>query len=167
MEKPLSLAQKRWLKFAHLFFAALWGGGAVSMVMVFCLIHPQTADQQVELAKILICLDFIIVGPGALGCLATGLVYSVKMKFGFLKFGWITAKYIINSVFITYGALIFLPFTHNQYLFYSSLPHDTPIPQESMMMNIFCTMQNFCTIAMFIILVYISVFKPFKKKARN
>lgn len=164
MKKHMSLNHRRWLKFAHLFFASLWGGGAVTMVMVFCIIHPATAAEQVELSKVFIFMDFIIVGPGAAGCLATGIIYSVYGNYRFFKFKWIMCKYIINIVFILYGSLVFLPFTHKQYLYYSSLPANLPVPAESSAMNIFCTAQNFCTIIMFIIVVYLSVFKPFSKK---
>lgn len=64
-ERQLTIQQKRYLKFAHLFFAALWGGGATTMVLLFCLFHPSTAHEQITFSKILFYIDFIIVGPGA------------------------------------------------------------------------------------------------------
>ena len=121
-ERQLTIQQKRYLKFAHLFFAALWGGGATTMVLLFCLFHPSTAHEQITFSKILFYIDFIIVGPGAGGCLATGLIYSLYGNWGFFKFRWITLKYVINILFITYGMLVFLPFTHGQYSYYLSQP---------------------------------------------
>lgn len=112
----------------------------------------------------LLYMDFLIVGPGAVGCLITGLLYSIYGKYVFFKLKWITFKYAINITFIIYGAFIFLPFTHNQYTFYMNLPPDLNLPEESLLMNIFCTSQNFCTIIMFIVVMYLSVFKPFGKK---
>ena len=85
-ERQLTIQQKRYLKFAHLFFAALWGGGATTMVLLFCLFHPSTAHEQITFSKILFYIDFIIVGPGAGGCLATGLIYSLYGNWGFFKF---------------------------------------------------------------------------------
>ena len=163
-ERQLTIQQKRYLKFAHLFFAALWGGGATTMVLLFCLFHPSTAHEQITFSKILFYIDFIIVGPGAGGCLATGLIYSLYGNWGFFKFRWITLKYLINILFITYGMLVFLPFTHSQYSYYLSQPTEAIIPEESIWMSIFCTSQNFCTILMFLFVVYLSVFKSFKKK---
>ncbi|WP_337654532.1 hypothetical protein [Bilophila wadsworthia] len=151
----------------HLFFAALWGGGATTMVLLFCLFHPSTAHEQITFSKILFYIDFIIVGPGAGGCLATGLIYSLYGNWGFFKFRWITLKYVINILFITYGMLVFLPFTHGQYSYYLSQPTEAIIPEESIWMNIFCTSQNFCTILMFLFVVYLSVFKSVKKKNRE
>ena len=84
-ERQLTIQQKRYLKFAHLFFAALWGGGATTMVLLFCLFHPSTAHEQITFSKILFYIDFIIVGPGAGGCLATGLIYSLYGNWGFFK----------------------------------------------------------------------------------
>ena len=63
--------------------------------------------------------------------------------------------------------LVFLPFTHGQYSYYLSQPTEAIIPEESIWMNIFCTSQNFCTILMFLFVVYLSVFKSFKKKNRE
>ena len=166
-ERQLTIQQKRYLKFAHLFFAALWGGGATTMVLLFCLFHPSTAHEQITFSKILFYIDFIIVGPGAGGCLATGLIYSLYGNWGFFKFRWITLKYVINILFITYGMLVFLPFTHGQYSYYLSQPTEAIIPEESIWMNIFCTSQNFCTILMFLFVVYLSVFKSVKKKNRE
>ena len=137
-ERQLTIQQKRYLKFAHLFFAALWGGGATTMVLLFCLFHPSTAHEQITFSKILFYIDFIIVGPGAGGCLATGLIYSLYGNWGFFKFKWITLKYVINILFITYGMLVFLPFTHGQYSYYLSQPTEAIIPEESIWMNIFC-----------------------------
>ena len=111
--------------------------------------------------------QFRKVGPGAGGCLATGLIYSLYGKWGFFKFRWITLKYVINILFITYGMLVFLPFTHGQYSYYLSQPTEAIIPEESIWMNIFCTSQNFCTILMFLFVVYLSVFKSVKKKNRE
>ena len=165
-ERQLTIQQKRYLKFAHLFFAALWGGGATTMVLLFCLFHPSTAHEQITFSKILFYIDFIIVGPGAGGCLATGLIYSLYGNWGFFKFKWITLKYLINILFITYGMLVFLPFTHSQYSYYLSQPTEAIIPEESIWMNIFCTSQNFCTILMFLFVVYLSVFKSFKKSVK-
>ncbi|WP_306532295.1 hypothetical protein [Bilophila wadsworthia] len=166
-ERQLTIQQKRYLKFAHLFFAALWGGGATTMVLLFCLFHPSTAHEQITFSNILFYIDFIIVGPGAGGCLATGLIYSLYGNWGFFKFRWITLKYVINILFITYGMLVFLPFTHGQYSYYLSQPTEAIIPEESIWMNIFCTSQNFCTILMFLFVVYLSVFKSVKKKNRE
>lgn len=161
--KMLGVQQKKYLKFFHLFFAALWGGGATSMVLLFCIYHPTTVHEQITLSKILFYLDFIIVGPGAGGCLITGLIYSTYANWGFFKFKWIVLKYIINIMFIAYGLLIFLPFTHKQYIKYIKLDNELTIQPESLLMNIFCTTQNICTILIFLFAVYISVFKPFGK----
>ena len=167
LKKPLTLQQKRYLRFAHLFFAALWGGGATTMVILFCLFHPTTAHEQITFSKILFYIDFIIVGPGAGGCLLTGLIYSLYTNWGFFTFRWITLKYAVNILFITYGMFVFLPFTHRQYSYYLSQPQEIAIPQESIWMNLFCTSQNICTILMFLFVVYLSVFKPLKKKGKG
>ena len=163
-KKQLSIIQRRWLRFAHLFFASLWGGGAVTMVLLFCIEHPQTVARQVELTQMLLYMDFLIVGLGAAGCLVTGVLYSIYGNYGFFKFRWVILKYAVNITFILYGSFVFLPFTHSQYRFYSSLPPEMAVPEESLLMNLFCTGQNFCTIAMFLLVIYISVFKPFKKE---
>ena len=130
-------------------------------------LSSQHAHEQITFSNILFYIDFIIVGPGAGGCLATGLIYSLYGNWGFFKFRWITLKYVINILFITYGMLVFLPFTHGQYSYYLSQPTEAIIPEESIWMNIFCTSQNFCTILMFLFVVYLSVFKSVKKKNRE
>ena len=161
--KMLNAQQRKYLKFFHICFAALWGGGAVAMVLLFCIYHPATVHEQITLSRVLLYLDFLIVGPGAGGCLVTGFLYSRHTQWGFFKFKWIALKYIVNITFILYGTLVFLPFTHNQYTIYLALEKELALPPESLLMNIFCTAQNICTFVIFLFAVYISVFKPFGK----
>ncbi len=46
--------------------------------------------------------DFIII-PGAMGCLLTGLIYSVFTNWGWFKYNWIIVKWCINIYGVIFG----------------------------------------------------------------
>lgn len=47
-------------------------------------------------AQTLKFLDDYMVIVGANGCLLTGLVYSIFTNFGFVKFRWVTIKWLLT-----------------------------------------------------------------------
>ena len=56
-ERQLTIQQKRYLKFAHLFLPPS-GWRATTMVLLFCLFHPSTAHEQITFSKIFVLYRF-------------------------------------------------------------------------------------------------------------
>lgn len=101
--KTLTPNGQKWLKCAHLFFAALWVGGAVTVVLMNFFLHAQDGQALygTNLAKKFV--DDLIIIPGAMGCLLTGLIYSLFTPWGWIKHRWIALKWVINLFGVIFG----------------------------------------------------------------
>ncbi|WP_407309680.1 hypothetical protein [Desulfosporosinus sp. SB140] len=86
----LGVKSKTWLKGFHVLFACAWLGSALAMVLVLALkAQPNSGFQLYSVTSLLTVIDDFIIVPGAIGCLLTGLLYSVFTKWGLTKFYWI------------------------------------------------------------------------------
>ncbi len=94
---------QRWLKAVHLVFAAVWVSSGLSLILLGTCLAPADGG---ELRGMLLAAKFIddfMIIPGALGCLGTGLVYSIWTGWGFFRHRWITVKWSITVGGILFG----------------------------------------------------------------
>lgn len=54
-------------------------------------------------------MDDMLIISGAMGCLVTGLVYSIFTKWGFLRHAWVATKWLITLFMIFSGSFIMGP----------------------------------------------------------
>ena len=96
---------QKWLKGFHLVAAACWIGGALSLVLLYFL--KSGVDNPGVLYGINQAIHHVdmvvVVIPGALGSLLTGLIYSWFTRWGFFKHGWVTLKWIVTVGGIVFG----------------------------------------------------------------
>ena len=168
--KTLKAKGVQWLKGFHLLAVACWVGGAVSLISLYFLKQGGLRDggvlyginqgvHQVDMS--------IVVVPGAVGCLLTGLVYSIFTNWGFFRHTWLTFKWII-----TVGAIIFGTFYLGPWevvmmdisgkLGLASL-HDPAYLYNQKMNILFGTIQ----VGMLIVTIFVSILKPWKKKKEH
>ncbi|SHK46865.1 DUF2269 family protein [Desulforamulus aeronauticus] len=165
--KTISLTGKAWLKGFHIFFACLWIGAAVSMMLLaFVRGHISNGDELWAVNISIKLLDDFIIIPSAIGCLITGILFSWLTNWGFFKFNWIVVKYIINIAAILFGTFFLGPWVNGMEAISKverllSLQNVTYLHYAKM--NIyFGTLQAL----ILILAVFISVFKPWGKKKR-
>jgi len=94
------------LKIVHLLTACCWFGGALSLT-VLNLSQPQTMPTEgalygLNLSSHLIDM-WVVVKFGAIGCLLTGLLYSLLSPWGFFKHRWVILKWIFTIACILSG----------------------------------------------------------------
>lgn len=162
--KHLGLKGRQWLKGFHIFFACAWVGAGI------CLIAMQaslTADKGPMLHGIDISMKFIddfIIIPGAIGCLITGLIYSLFTNWGFFKHRWVTVKWIINIGGILFGTFWLGPWLNGMPPISSAIGLEAlsdPVYMHNKTMNlIFAPFQ----VGTLVFAAFISVLKPWKKK---
>jgi uncharacterized membrane protein len=162
--KKLGTKGQRWLKGFHSLFACMWVGAAICLSVKQFFIHPTDGG---ELYGIIATMDFIdiyIIIPGAMGVLATGLLYSIWTNWGWFKHNWITAKWIICAYGVIFGTYPLGPWlsdlahiTKEQGL--DALRDPTYLHNQKMLM-LFGTFQA----ATLIFAVFLSGLKPWKKK---
>lgn len=94
------------MKAFHLLAAIAWGGGAFAMQALALLRQSQT--EPTAEAIVAYCswwVDTWVVMPGLLGCLFSGLFYSIFTAIGFFKFAWIGYKWLITASACFWGLL--------------------------------------------------------------
>lgn len=101
--KKMSPRGQRWLKAFHLFFACLWVGGAFGLTLMNWFITASEGMQLYGIAGSMKFIDDFVIIPGALGCLLTGLLYSLFTNWGWFKHNWVTVKWIICLYGVIFG----------------------------------------------------------------
>ncbi len=101
--KKIGMKGQKWLKAAHLFFVCLWVGGAVTLSSKQFFISPPDAGEFYGIMSTLKYIDDLIIIPGAIGALLTGLVYSIWTHWGWFKHKWILIKWCICLYGVIFG----------------------------------------------------------------
>ena len=100
------------LKFLHFITVFMWIGGAVAM-MVTMLAVPVSEPAEMRIrAAVLKAIDGYLVTPGAISCVVIGILYGVFTSWGFIKKGWIAAKWIFTIIMILSGTFAMGPCVH-------------------------------------------------------
>ena len=97
------------LKILHIFCAVLWAGGATGILLLIQCVHPEGGQGMSVHAQSLKFLDDYMVIVGANGCLLTGLLYSIFTNFGFVKYRWVTIKWLLTIFMMSSGTFIMGP----------------------------------------------------------
>jgi len=162
----LSAKRLRWLKGFHLIAVSCWIGGAAALMLLYFLKNGVTdggvlygINQSIHHVDMV-----VIVIPGAFGCLITGLLYSIFSNWGFLKHKWLICKWIITVAAILFGTFFLGPW-ETAMMEISGKLGMVSLSDQSYLYNqkmnfVFGVIQCLALI----ITVFISIFKPWKKK---
>jgi hypothetical protein len=109
----------------------------------------------------------VVVIPGAFGCLATGLVYSIFSNWGFFKHNFLIFKWIVTVSAILFGTFWLGPWETKMMEISGKLGmaalQDREYLYNQRMNLLFGGLQ--CLVLM--VTVFISIFKPWKRKKRH
>ena len=154
----------KWLKTFHMFFACLWGGGAMGLVILQLAIRPQTGDALHMRDLCIKTIDDYIIVSGAFGCMATGILFAVFTSWGFFKYRWVIIKWVVNIGFIIAGYVYFIPWLdHAEVL--SNRMRLTALQDAEYLhtKTLNLEMAVFQVLVLFV-LIFVSVFKPWMKR---
>lgn len=94
------------MKAIHILSAIAWGGGAFAMQALHLMrTMAEDANTSAIIGQCSYFIDTWLVMPGLLGCIATGLFYSIFTAFGFFKFLWIAYKWLVAASACFWGLL--------------------------------------------------------------
>ncbi len=161
--QKLTACQNKWVKTLHMLSACLWGGGALSMVLLHCIFTPRSGEALYGRDICLKIIDQYVVTAGAFGCLITGLIFALKSNWGFFRFKWIILKWTINIGFILFGFMFYMPWLDQMSKLSGNtgeLILKTPEYLSSQLLN---EISAYAVFGCLILLVWISVFKPWGK----
>lgn len=165
MNNRLSLRGMKLLKVFHLIFIMMWTIGVIIMALL-----NWKSENQIQTfiynQKTSLFIDYVLVIPGAVCGVVTGLIYGLKTNWGFFKYKWITVKWIIGICVIIVGTFFLHPIALNILKSPERLIADDfyvflkEYGTDILILQIMATLQGIALI----FLVAISVFKPWMKK---
>ena len=156
--------ETQWLKVFHLLFVCAWIGGQMSLLLIQNMKYQLALpEHQYAILRSLQAIDDIVVVGGAIGCLLTGLTYSLMTPWGFLKHRWVSVKWLATVSLILFGTFFLGPWINEMTAIsakeYASALTD-PIYLYDEKMNMTWGSIQF---AINLILIIISVLKPWKR----
>jgi uncharacterized membrane protein len=163
--KKIDARGKAWLKGFHLFFCCAWVGTGLSMLLLTLVKgHIPNGDELYAVNACVKLLDDYIIIPAAMGSLITGLLFSLFTNWGFFKFKWVTFKWITTVAQILFGTFFLGPWTNGATAIANAeraqALYNTQYLYFREMNNYLGSVQ----VLLLIIVVFISVFKPWGKK---
>lgn len=106
----LSLQQKNWVLSFHIGFAALWTGTVLSMFLI-ALRNKDTTNSDILFAlnSAINLPDGVVVIPAAIGSVITATLLCWQTNYGFFKFYWVIAKWILTTGLMIFGTFWLFP----------------------------------------------------------
>lgn len=161
--KKLGAKGMKVLKTCHLIFAMMWVVGVMAMTTIN-LIEAKSGDELYMSLLISRFIDDVLVIPGATLTVITAIIYGVSSNWGFFKHRWITVKWIASVVVIIVGTFYFSP-KLDRCLEIADQTRDAALSNTELISNSQISLYgSFVQAGILIILIVISVFKPWKKK---
>lgn len=165
--KPMfAIKQRNWWLTIHLLFAIVWVGGALGTLLLAFITTGTTNRELIYAAHHFIDIfDKHLNIPGALGCLVTGIVISLRTHWGITKYYWIITKLIANIGIIYIGGGLIDDCAHNTLELSANNMNflQNPVYLQDRQMLIFGLIFS---VAVLIFAVVISRFKPWGKRKR-
>lgn len=99
------------LRVLHLIAVSCWLGSTLCTLFLVHLAPLAGADDELfgMLKSSVIINQYILVPTGAFGTLFTGLAYSLCTHRGFIRYGWITCKWLITIGMLLFGTVCLGP----------------------------------------------------------
>jgi hypothetical protein len=151
------------LKILHILFCFSWTIGAVALCLLLFITNPETGDELYMRSRVLQIIDDYCIIAGAMGALATGLIYSIWTNWGFFKHPWVIVKWVLIVVQITLGIVVLGPCVNNNDIIADQL-RDAALTDPVFLDNLRTTQVWGSIQTLFLLfVVVISVLKPWKK----
>lgn len=162
----LSAKQQKTLKLLHIITSCAWLGGACSLFMLYF------AKQSIDSAQVLVGINtasrwidiVIVISLGAVGCFLTGLIYSLCTPWGFFRHRWIAVKWVLVIAMILFGTFFLGPWEEEMLYLSKTLGQDVFTSINYAQIEFYHISWSSIQITTLIITLFISVFKPWKKK---
>ncbi|MDL2226898.1 hypothetical protein LJB86_04510, partial [Deltaproteobacteria bacterium OttesenSCG-928-M10] len=155
------------LKCFHLVTACCWLGGAFSL-SVLNVNNAAAASEGVlyglNIASHLVDM-WVVVAAGAMGCLVTGLLYSLLSGWGFIRHKWVVLKWVLTIAAILSGTFFLGVWEQNMLELSRDLGPDSLSDPGYLAIKAKHLQLSTIQICALLFMVIISVFKPWGRKS--
>jgi hypothetical protein len=160
----------KWLKCLHLLAAAGWAGGAISLMLLHFLrfrgIGSAGYLHGIDMSSHLID-TYEIVWLGAIGCLLTGLLYSLFTGWGFFRHRWLLVKWVITLFCVLSGTFWLGPW-ETAMLDVSGRAGDAALSDPGYLYSMHANFWlGVVQVALIVFAMCISVFRPWRGKGKK
>ena len=107
--KPFDVYAQKWLKVCHVVFGGTWLSSAIIVALVCCFLSAVDGREMLGIHRTAKFIDDFILIPAANGTWVTGLLYSLKTRWGFSRYRWIVVKWTIALSGIVVGTFVLGP----------------------------------------------------------
>ena len=154
------------MKLIHLVLIMMWLVGSMAMCAMF-FVKPHSGDELFMLLTTINFMDWYFVIPGALATLIVGIIYGTFSNWGFFKYKWLIVKWILSIAVITIGTVYFSPHLEHAIALTDNL-RDAALGNTEVAQDMHLAFVSSAVVCMILlILVTISVFKPWKGKKKQ
>ncbi len=163
--KQLSSKGRSWLKGLHIFLVCAWIGAGISMVLLgFAKQQITNGDELYAVNAAIKLIDDFIVIPSAMGTLLTGLLFSLFTNWGFTKFYWVIFKWLMTIAQILFGTFFLGPWVNGA----TSIADIQRVEALKNASYLYFSQMNqyfgFLQVALLVVVVFVSVLKPWGKR---
>lgn len=156
----------KWLKGFHLITVSCWIGGAVSLLLLYFLKNGVNDGSVLYgINQSIHHVDMtVVVIPGAIGCLLTGLLYSLFSNWGFFKHKWLIFKWIVTITAILFGTFYLGPWETKMMEISGELGLAALADKEylyNQRMNLYFGLLQCLTL---LVTLFVSIFKPWRSR---
>ena len=157
----------KWLKNFHILFCCLWIGAGASMTVVQLFSKPSSVEELLGYMYAINLINGYVNIIGAIGCLVTGLIYSLFTNWGFFKYYWVITKWIANIAIIILGSVVLGPAAMEMMGIIGTeglAALNNPGYVQAKNLNTYIGLGSLLVLAL---LVFISIFKPWGQRANT
>lgn len=165
--KKFSAQGQKILKIIHLILAGMWVGGSLGLTLMIAGLGPAQSGGELY-GYDLACkfVDDYLIIPGAMGCLLSGFLISFFTPWGFFKHRWVAVKWILTALCILFGSFYLGSMVNGRPPISELMGLDAlnePLYAASRRHNFY---GGLFQLAAIILMIVISTFKPWRKKAK-
>lgn len=160
-----SVKKLRWLKALHIFLASVWIGTGISLLALG--LFKGTVANGDELYGVYFSkklLDDFLIIPSAFGTLITGALIAWLTNWGFLKYKWIIFKWVVGIGQVLLGMFFLGPWGNGATAIVQAERAQALYNEQFLYFTKMSMSLSFVQLLLIIIVVYVSVFKPWGKR---
>ncbi|HWI66550.1 MAG TPA: hypothetical protein VNT75_32375 [Symbiobacteriaceae bacterium] len=163
--KKLSTNGVKWLKIVHLVVLVLMMGGIICSTLVRATMPLAPFDEVYVTYRMLQGISDNVVRWGAQGLLLTGIAYSIFTNWGFFKHTWVAVKWVAFMAQTVFG-IFFIDHWMVKNLALLEAEGTAALTNPVFLQNhALVKYGGMAQIVVIVILVWVSVAKPWRKKA--
>lgn len=165
--KKLASNATRLLRAVHILGAAIWTGCLASIIYMLVGIGGQTPDSARSLLGLMLDFDYWLIIPAVGLIFLTAVLFGISTNWGFVRYRWVVAKWLIFFAAIIPASLLFIPACESMQAALAFLGEFAFVTEAFQADRTLLLALNIYLFTLSAIMIVISVYKPWGKTKRS